>query len=665
MPPRTDPPAPLAEADCPLLMKYGGAEATRLRARYAAAHDEIAALATDRQLAPVLAAGRFDDVFQPLAAARARLTRPRYVVGCIGISQAGKSTTINNVLGEEVCKPGSGDACSSQPSRVVRDDRRALDIEYLTPARFKARRQELCRLIGLASPEDDEKLIPRLDRPDEFRVDGQEPPRLREDLAYLRDFLNAHRVHHKSLVTDPAVRRNDLPYDGRYGYTTHTPGKPGAEILLVREARFRVDNQNLPPELELCDLPGLDSKRSVDDVVTWEYLPDLDGTFLFVNVGANLLSEAMLRIFGRLRTSFQGKLGKRTWLVFNKMDSLAGDHFRPGGHDNIFATIRRVLEQTDIPEDKVLFCSKKIWDAAAKSGGTADPAFAAQTMSQNPADPTPQSCPPALRPAWAELLKDGGISSARRLMTQDVAEALAGEIRADADRLLEKFSADLKHRTAGERKRLSMGTSELQAAVTCYNVVLQLRTDLTTRPHTFPALVEEGHRLRQGLTALFDGGSPAELLANLSPAELARQFRTHGRVLSETLDGELGGDVLDRAYQMVGERLDGLPAVGLGPDQRSCKDVWAGFAAADRADDGWRAGRPRFAADEVANDVAAWIARPDGDGVDGAAYAGLMRDKIGVAVGQAVHLVRTRLRRRLGEIAGELSVLTGERHDAG
>jgi hypothetical protein len=47
--------------------------------------------------------------------------------------------------------------------------------------------------------------------------------------------------------------------------------------------------------------------------------------------------------------------------------------------------------------------------------------------------------------------------------------------------------------------------------------------------------------------------------------------------------------------------------------------------------------------------------------VDGNVYAGLMRDKIDVAVRQTVHLIRSRLRHRLGQIAGELSLLTGDR----
>ena len=121
-------------------------------------------------------------------------------------------------------------------------------------------------------------------------------------------------------------------------------------------------------------------------------------------------------------------------------------------------------------------------------------------MSQTADDPVPATCPPGLRQAWLELLKDGGISNVRRLMFRDVAETLAAEIRQDVDRLLDDFSAGLAARVAAEKKRLSMGSSELQAAVTCYNVVLQLRVG--------------PRRVRVEVT---DGNPKAATLANAQP----------------------------------------------------------------------------------------------------------------------------------------------------
>ncbi len=658
MPPPPPELVPPTAVSCPLLTKYGGDEAVALIGRFAAAVGEVKAVEADRQLAPLLLAGQFNDPIQLLARARDLMTRRRYTVGCVGITQAGKSTVVNNVLGEEVCKPGSGDATSSQPSRVSYADRRTLDVEYLTPGRFAARREKLCEAVGLATPGDDRELLPLLERPDDFRaIEGPDRPRLREDLAYLRSFLTA-RQRHPNLVTDPPKVLADQPYSARYTYTTHTPDAPRPEVLLVREARFRIDNRQIPEDLELCDLPGLDSKRTVDDVVTWEYLPDLDGTFLFVNVAGNLLTEGMQRILLKLRDAFRGAVQGRAWVIFNKMDTLTGDHFRQGHRDNVFATIGRFLELVGVPESQVCFCSKKLWDAAAQQPTkTADPEFAARTLSQPAESPVPAACPPGLRPAWQELLRDGGISHVRRLMFDEVPSSLAAQIRRDVTRLIEEFSEGFAGRVAAARRRLTMDHSELQAAFTCRTVVQHLLVALGPRLDGAPILIQEGERLRRALAELFDSGSTTELLSNLSAAELARQFRTHARVLNERLRLEVSGEMLERVYEVVGQRLEGLPPVPVGPARQTCKEEWSRFGIEDRADESWRAALPGFDSE----DLRRWLARPGGDGIDAAGYVALMRDKIDAAVRQTVHLVRTRLRARLGSIDRELDALTGER----
>src|SRR5439155_25962636 len=107
-----------------------------------------------------------------------------------------------------------------------------------------------------------------------------------------------------------------------------------------------------------------------------------------------------------------------------------------------------------------------------------------------------------------------------------------------------------------------------------------------------------------------------------SPADLARQFRTHARVLTEILNNELTGEILEKVYQVIGQRLEGLPAVALGPDEQGCKELWQRYAIEDRADEGWQAVLPQFTSD----DLGAWMAPANGDGVEGTVYAGLMRD---------------------------------------
>ena len=645
----------LDPAACPLLCKYGGADGVRLVEQFNAAADGVRRLREDRLIGPALAADRFRGVLGLLDRVRGRMTRTKYVVGCIGITQAGKSTMVNNILGEEVCKPGAMDATSSLPCRIAKADRPALGLEFLTPALVADRRQKLCEAIGLPTPGDDRDLLPLLDRPDQFRLDdGQEPPRLKDDLRYLKEFLAAS-ARGGRLLTDPPRVETDLPYESRYDYTTHGRGPAATEVPLLREARFRVANPRLPDDVELCDLPGLDSKRTIDDVVTWEYLPDLDGTFLFVNAGGNLLTEGMLKILSRLNAAFHGRVAGRAWVIFNKMDSLTEHAFRSRGEENVFGTFARFLDKIGVPERQVCFGSKKIWDAATKSRGKADPAFAAQTMSQSAAAPVPEACPPGLRPGWMELLKDGGVSLIRRLMFEDIATALAAQIRDDVGRLLGEFTREFDGRVAAERKRAAMNQGDIDAAQTCYYTVLSLRADVTTKPEEFRA-AQEMERVRQSLAGLFDTQATPEVLALLSPAELANQFRTHGRVFDRKLDAELAGDLLERVYDEVGKRLENLPPVPVGPTRQGCQEAWRQFTLEDRGEDAWLAARPRFAGGELAD----WLSHAAAGGLGGEAYVGLMREKIDVAVRQTAHLVRTRLRHRLSQLVHELSLLSGE-----
>src|SRR5262249_15950969 len=91
---------------------------------------------------------------------RGQLTRPRYRVGFLGTSQAGKSTTFNNVLQEVIAQTGIADptttvitptpppppprsvaARPAGPGRFVG--------RYMTQAQYQARREKLCKALHI------------------------------------------------------------------------------------------------------------------------------------------------------------------------------------------------------------------------------------------------------------------------------------------------------------------------------------------------------------------------------------------------------------------------------------------------------------------------------------------------------------------------------------
>ncbi len=651
-------PAPLTDADCPLLLRHGGAAARELMGRYAESLARLAAAAADPELAG-LAGERLSAVTEPLRLARAKLARKRYVVGFIGLTQAGKSTTVNNILGEEVCKSGrTSDATSSQPARLLRAPENAVEVEYLTPERYAARRRAVCSALGLsAPPEKDDELLVLLDNPETFRQLGALGPRHRDDLAYLKDLLAAARRHGREYLRDPARAVAGIAYADRYEYTTHRPGEAGARELLLREARFLLDNSNLPDDLELCDLPGLDSKRTVDDLVTRDYLPELDGTFLFVNVGMNTQSAGMLGTLNLVANEFGGRAGSRAWVIFTKMDSLTSNHFKPD--ENIFRGLKDMLAGANVPAGQVCFCSNDVFAALAANPAPAEPrALASQLLKQTPAEPVPAVTPPEFRAAWEALLVDGGVGRIRALMTGEVGRALAGQIRLDASEQLERFDDGLARAAEAERARQDGGGQLLEWAMTCRAEVMSLADMLAARPDQFPAIAAEAEALKAELGQFLSNPATVRVVGGLSGDGLAGEFRLHAKQLNGTLNRRMtqsdrGG--IEAIYDAVGASLSTLPAPPRGR-VRSCGEEWQGYRKADRAGD-WL-DRGAFASPDFED-----LLRKS-DGLGGADYLELMHEKIGAAVRQTLHQVRARLRQRLDELKSYLTLLTAEPAEA-
>jgi len=577
-------PAALSLADCPLLVKYAPSRqsAEELVHEYNRCVERLQEV--QREYAALL--GREDfiqEVIQPLENVRQYLTRTKYVVGCIGVTQAGKSTVVNNVLGAEVCKPGAMDATSSLPCRIVKSDKDALDLEYLTPTLFQRRLEKLCQeALGLGTVGDLEKdVIPYLDKPDHFRNEGVERPRLRDDLKYISELLKAYKSRGQQVLTDPPRRESDLPYEHRYDYTTHG-GKRGQDAMLLREARFRVVNPYIPDDLELCDLPGLDSKRTIDDIVTWEYLPFLDGAFLFVNAASNFLTEGMLKVLSQVLHVFDYKLNDRAWVIFNKMDTLTSDSFREGNNENIFNTIHRFLERSKLPASQICFTSKRIWDLAQQNNGEAERTLTCTLLGQRPESPIPSCCPEAMRIAWQELVKDGGISHLRQLIFERVGRSVADEVRQDAERKLKRFHEKIDRHLQLERLRRQMDPEVLRNFQLCYTGASSLSRDLLLQWRNYNAAREELNRFRnQNLQSSIDSLERTNL-EYADQEELARLIDTHARMIDRQLKQFLqSGTVIRQAYAQIGTSLENLPSVQWGSTQETCASWWRNIAEQD------------------------------------------------------------------------------------
>ncbi len=645
-------PDDLRDADCPLLTRHpSGADLIRGFNEVAAG---LRAANADPEVGAVVRTPEFAKaVLTPLTRVRRDMARPRYTVGFIGLSQAGKSTTVNNLLGDaEVCKSGTGIACSSQPARLVRAKAQSLDVVYLTSADYESRRLQLCKGVGLLNPGGDDDLLQQLGDDAVFEA-VRDNPRLKKDREYLKKFLGAARKYGATHLSPEGRVDAGLPFADRSKYTTHTPGATEDQTLLIKEARLHLDLPTLPDDLEICDLPGLGSERTVDDVVTFDYLTQLTGALLFVNASMNMRDISLTDAINRFSRVFENEVGARAWVVFTRVDGLTNSHFRSGG-ENFFTVVSGLLADNRIPLSQVCFVSNTIHEGLLNEPPAERAAYAAKQMKQTPDKPVPETCPPELRPAWEALLADGGIGRLRKLITDDVGASLSAEIRVTAERDLERVRKELDKRVAAEKARQAGGSQLHEKVGTCRAAVMSLEQSLTDEPGAF-GMLQSAEEFRARLRRLLDNDETRKVLAGLRPEKLPNEFRIHSKLLSKTFQAEVLAKILEPAYEQVGQRLDGLPRVPLG-ESGDCRGAWQAMHDEDGrpAADAWL-GLPKFENDEVAQ----WLtSAADGGTVNGTVYLDLMCLKINSTIHATMHTLRGRLRARLGEMADDLERLT-------
>src|SRR5262249_22809135 len=130
-------PAELKLAECPLLRDTPAAKAAELVEQFNVLVRQAGELA-EGNFSYLLDRPDVHGIVEDAQRVRDQLTRPRYRVGFLGTSQAGKSTTFNNVLREEIAQGGIGDATTSTITRFRRIEGGAnkFTLHYLTQDQY-------------------------------------------------------------------------------------------------------------------------------------------------------------------------------------------------------------------------------------------------------------------------------------------------------------------------------------------------------------------------------------------------------------------------------------------------------------------------------------------------------------------------------------------------
>ena len=664
-------PHPLAADDCPILRRpqYAAALGPVL-ASYNAAAAAGQALATKYPSA--VAAPDVADALTRLVAARATLTTPRFKVGFLGPFQCGKSTILNNLLGQDISAVGVGRACTSVVTRLIVQPGQTppkLELEYFSVDGYYRRRNTLAEWARLGNPDgqSETQLLDRLKghNPAAGGTSSQRPVR-KKDVPYLRAFLQSYDdAKAKNLIRE-TPHTEGLAFADRERLLKHDPAAEeeavrASQYLLVAESRVSFDTDRIDGELELVDLPGLGSGRSVDDLLTKEFIHHLDGALVFLRADS-MDSAEVSEIFTELGTRFRDNLKSRVWVVVNKMDAPERHaKIAAPGKDNTFNVVIDLMRKSNIPLSQVVFGCNGIYEAAKGSGGTAEKsaALALLKLSVPGDDATVRrqlADTPELVAAYDELLKDGSVGLLRRLIRERVGPSVAGEILAQAKGDAERAKSDLEFSLATAEKPAN--EQEVYDALLWKNTLLALLGELGVtaggvRGPLYTKLEEYGRIARRALEAEFGKLVPDEALAHGTGTELFGEFALHATLMQRKLDSAMG-QVAQQVYTEITERLEGkgLPAVNL-PGGGEPMSVWHQFRQADRDDAGWRERlRPKL------HDPA--LVERLGEGglastFDGPRYKKLWLDKLRTAAQHLTLVVRGRVRHRLDDLRKQVT----------
>ena len=668
-------PEPLTPEQCPILK----------RDRYSAQLGPVLAVFNAAATAAKKLADKYPHALQSpdvadaltrLSAARATLTTPRFKVGFLGPFQCGKSTILNNLLGQDISAVGVGRACTAVVTRLIIEPGRTpprLELEYFSTDGYFKRRNTLAEWVRLpnADGQSETQLLERLKghNPNAGRTSSQRPVR-KKDVPYLRAFLQSYEDGKAKHLVREVPLTEAVSFADRERLLKHDPGADeetvrASQYLLVSESRIAFDTDRIDHELELVDLPGLGSGRSVDDLLTKEFIHHLDGALVFLRADS-MDSAEVSEILNELQARFRDNLKSRVWVVVNKMDA-PERHAKVAapGKDNTFNVIVDLMRKSNIPLSQVVFGCNGVYEAAQSNGGTADrtTALALVKLSQKGDDeavrkqlePTPE-----LVAAFEELLKDGSIGLLQRLIKDRVGPSVAGQILVQAKRDAELAEVDLRQALEAAEKPAS--EQEQFDAKQWENALYALLSELTVGPSgmrgpLFVKLEEYGRAARKALDAEFAKLVQDEALAAKDAAELLRQFDLDATLMQRKLDAALT-QVVQQVYSEITDRLEAkqLPPVSL-PGGGEPMSAWHAFRQADRDQADWRDRyRPRL-------HDAVLVERLSEEGLahtfDGPRYKKLWQDKLRTASHQLALVVRGRVRHRLDDLRKQVTKKLG------
>lgn len=502
-----------------------------------------------------------------------RMTRPRFSIGFIGPSQAGKSTTVGNLLSvskDECPAPqGSGGPTTSVPTRLIPcrepsprcppGERHAIELQYMTTAEFRARVEDICKLLTLEFVGNLKGLLEAAEK-----QTAEKPHFKAADHRVLIGLLKAARDNPGVIQDTPLVEAG--VYSKRREYATHqdVPSK----YTLLSEVRIEFVTDAMSLDIEMIDLPGLGVDKESDDRLTLNFLPHLDGAFMF-QLASQVKSAEISRLAGSMREQHHNSLGRRVWMVVTRCDDLNELQLNGPPEDpsqpSMFCHLNETLRNQGLAGDAVIFVGNAyhVALAAARQAGAEGvppevqarfPVVLKFDEADQPVIPSRCAGYEGQAEPWRRFVLDGGLSNLRETMQAKVAESVRHQTRRDvADGL-----ATVIHRLISElevaEQQSGMSVDQMKQAAAWSGKLASLATDVEHQPRYVQPVVDAVEGSMRSVLEKWGMPSPRELPA------------THGslaKTLSHSASDEANTatkSVLGEVRQAIEEQLATAPA---------------------------------------------------------------------------------------------------------
>lgn len=438
-----------------------------------------------------------------------RMTRERFSIGFIGPSQAGKSTTVGNLLSvskDECPAPqGAGGPTTSVPTRLIPcpepsprckpGERHAIRLQFMTKQEFRDRLADICKLVGI----DYEPNHPRLAELVAAQH-AEQPHHKAADHRVLLTLLEAGKRFPQVLQETSLFEDGD--YSKRRDYATHQD-KP-SRYTLLREVQIEFTTDAMSPEIEMIDLPGLGVDKESDDRLTINFLPQLDGAFMF-QLSSQVKAAEISRLAEPMRRQHRSTLGGRVWMVVTRCDDLNELQLHGPPEDptqpSMFCHLNETLKNQGLSLDAVLFVGNAyhvaLMEARAK-GATGVPAEVRSrfptvlrfTAEGGPMIPERCSRYEGQVEPWRRFMLDAGLSHLRETMQTRVAES----VRDQTKRTVVDGLSVAVNRLVGElqvaEQQCGMTVEQMRRAITWSGKLASLAAEVGRDPRYVRPLVD-------------------------------------------------------------------------------------------------------------------------------------------------------------------------------